>query len=202
MKRGTINSFVGAISLLVAGGAQAAKIVVNPDIFNVNQGATINATVGGTEFSVATSGGGFKLSYDDTVFDLVGTPTFAASLPVILGPSTINTGTSAGVGFIDVQFSVCSIGLPCTGVSGTFSILENVALKLDPAFIGTRPVDLALLTGASWRTTTFALLSPQPTPVGATVNVSAVPVPAAVWLFGSGVIGLVGVARRRKVQAV
>lgn len=30
--------------------------------------------------------------------------------------------------------------------------------------------------------------------------VSAVPVPAAVWLFGSGLLGLVGVARRRQVQ--
>ena len=29
------------------------------------------------------------------------------------------------------------------------------------------------------------------------VDVQAVPVPAAVWLFGSGLIGLVGVARRR-----
>ena len=31
-----------------------------------------------------------------------------------------------------------------------------------------------------------------------TINASAVPVPAAVWLFGSGLIGLVGVARRRR----
>jgi hypothetical protein len=28
--------------------------------------------------------------------------------------------------------------------------------------------------------------------------VAAVPVPAAVWLFGSGLIGLIGMARRRK----
>lgn len=32
--------------------------------------------------------------------------------------------------------------------------------------------------------------------LGATIN--AVPVPAAVWLFGSGLIGLIGIARRKK----
>jgi hypothetical protein len=31
-----------------------------------------------------------------------------------------------------------------------------------------------------------------------TITPSAVPVPAAVWLFGSGLLGLVGVARRKK----
>lgn len=30
------------------------------------------------------------------------------------------------------------------------------------------------------------------------VSVNAVPVPAAVWLFGSGLIGLIGIARRKK----
>jgi len=30
-------------------------------------------------------------------------------------------------------------------------------------------------------------------------SISAVPVPAAVWLFGSGLIGLIGIARRKKV---
>jgi len=31
-----------------------------------------------------------------------------------------------------------------------------------------------------------------------TVNISTVPVPAAVWLFGSGLLGLIGIARRKK----
>jgi hypothetical protein len=29
-------------------------------------------------------------------------------------------------------------------------------------------------------------------------NMTVVPVPAAVWLFGSGLLGLAGVARRKK----
>lgn len=32
----------------------------------------------------------------------------------------------------------------------------------------------------------------------AVTTVSAVPVPAAVWLFGSGLVGLIGIARRRR----
>ena len=34
--------------------------------------------------------------------------------------------------------------------------------------------------------------------VSLTATPAAVPIPAAVWLFGSGLAGLVGVARRRK----
>jgi hypothetical protein len=33
---------------------------------------------------------------------------------------------------------------------------------------------------------------------GATVQVNPIPLPAAVWLFGTGLLGLIGVARRRK----
>ncbi|MDT8283315.1 MAG: VPLPA-CTERM sorting domain-containing protein [Gammaproteobacteria bacterium] len=36
-------------------------------------------------------------------------------------------------------------------------------------------------------------------PLSLSITPSAVPVPAAVWLFGSGLLGLVGVARRRKL---
>ena len=34
-----------------------------------------------------------------------------------------------------------------------------------------------------------------------TADIAPVPVPAAVWLFGSGLVGLVGVARRKKKAA-
>jgi hypothetical protein len=43
----------------------------------------------------------------------------------------------------------------------------------------------------------FALLSDE---IGSDTNIGEVPIPAAVWLFGSGVMGLFGL-RRRKLQA-
>ena len=50
-----------------------------------------------------------------------------------------------------------------------------------------------------------ALLGTQPSeahrkgdPMARSGDVSAVPVPAAVWLFGSGLMGLLGLARRKR----
>lgn len=63
---------------------------------------------------------------------------------------------------------------------------------------------------ANFDVTTFTFLSQDPNASIAanctfeldntcpTVTASAVPVPAAVWLFGSGLLGLVGIARRKK----
>lgn len=41
---------------------------------------------------------------------------------------------------------------------------------------------------------------PYHTLPGSGFGQAAVPVPAAVWLFGSGLLGLVGISRRRKAQ--
>lgn len=38
--------------------------------------------------------------------------------------------------------------------------------------------------------------------ISLTANVSAVPVPAAVWLFGSGIMGLVTIAKRKKTSMI
>ena len=55
-------------------------------------------------------------------------------------------------------------------------------------------------TGASWiRTSDGGIWEPRLLPSGdLAFELNAVPIPAAVWLFGSGLIGLIGIARRKK----
>ena len=45
---------------------------------------------------------------------------------------------------------------------------------------------------------TIQSVSPSPSGVVVFAEVATVPVPAAAWLFGSGLIGLIGLARRKK----
>lgn len=71
------------------------------------------------------------------------------------------------------------------GISGTDSISAST---LTPGFLGFHAVTDGLALGNY----TLNISMTQ------TANVSAVPVPAALWLLGSGLLGLVGVARRRK----
>jgi hypothetical protein len=64
-------------------------------------------------------------------------------------------------------------GLQTLAFAAPFNELP-VLSSYDPAF-GLQAADLVMVT-----------------------NVAAVPVPAAAWLFGSGLLGLIGVARRRR----
>ena len=56
-------------------------------------------------------------------------------------------------------------------------------------------------TGTPMQTPPFAGQAPAFNGVVSSASVSAVPVPAAAWLFGSGLVGLAGVARRNKKKA-
>ena len=73
-----------------------------------------------------------------------------------------------------------------TGFGGTQTMTFFSFDAVDPAF---NPSVKTSFTNGQWKVDTA---------LGKVSYVSAVPVPAAVWLLGSGLVGLIGISRRRK----
>jgi len=82
---------------------------------------------------------------------------------------------------------------PGNGTASSTMILEGLGTNGQSVKLGTFTLVFNQVFGgtpATSATLTF-------TPTGATLPLSPVPLPAAVWLFGSGLLGLVGIGRRR-----
>lgn len=141
------------------------------------------------------------LGRDFAIFDATDLGTFA-------NPLALNTGAIGRASISTVNNNDGTWTFTNTRTTGTLSIG-------DPgAFVFGHSADIGATwsaEAASW-TQVFPSLFPDIWSIkyayGTDVktayllvkNVSPVPVPAAVWLFGSGLIGLAGVARRRRKQ--
>ena len=103
------------------------------------------------------------------------------------GPNNANPAENWGSNF-NGQMGALNNGL------GLGDPMELVVLGITTGFFGIQPSDPVQF--ASIFSSDFTL-----TDTGLFTNASVVPVPAAVWLMGSALIGLVGVSRRRAVEA-
>lgn len=130
------------------------------------------------------------------ILDSIGTFDDIADQPFTLTATGSSTLTSMGSftfisGLFDGSFAVGAGG---SLLSGTFSGLEISGLDTQPLISGnvsyTGGTLQGNLTGGRLELATAG--SSVAGKLGAVV-----PVPAAVWLFGSGLIGLVGIARRK-----
>jgi hypothetical protein len=138
----------------------------------------IDLTAGGDRFQL----GGVKL---------FGVATFAETLTVRV------TDTFGGVSaFTETYDDICQLSSDC---------------NVDETFVGTYEIPFSSLSsGANLTSVDIIALEFFTTPVvseadfevGSFQVVSAIPVPAAVWLFGSGLLGLVGIARRKQTTRV
>ena len=138
--------------------------------------------------------------------------------PAVMATTDWNTANLPGcVTGVDVDFSN-NVGGGCMGVAlngglvipGTLAddAVNKAQAPFDASYLGTgtgiggSPMQDGPFQGFN---ANFDVMTLSPT--GTTTNtinpfgviIPGVPVPAAVWLFGSGLLGLVGVARRRKV---
>jgi len=99
-----------------------------------------------------------------------------------------------------------SLAINGTAVTGGSLSYDDVYDRASPFSLATGTGGSSVLTGVSVNTGDEIKLS-LVTPAGAAgewtgvnlgVELAAVPVPAAVWLFGSGLLGLIGIAKKRE----
>ncbi len=132
-----------------------------------------------------------------------------SNLPTVLVGDTVTVDLDLTVDVPDFGQTSFNYGLEVTNTSNTSSVPDSMRVVNTPdSFVFNVEgfdYELAMLgfsaDGASNFATVFDLAEGGELKMGIYAQldrVSAVPVPSAVWLFGSALIGLVGVARRTR----
>lgn len=180
--RRILGAVAGAILFAGVGTAHAASIDFDP----VNSVATLgdlvpSIDIAGSAFTDGSNGGGIKVTWDPAIVQLS-----AVTVSDIWDFDSVSAIDNI---LGEVTISVTNFLAP--------TATENFAIaSLDflTASVGVSPLGLAITS--QWYDGTPAMVSP--TLGSGSISVQAVPLPAAVWLFGSGMLGLVAVARRNK----
>ncbi len=197
MRKVTFSAIGSALLLWVSSVSQAATISFDPATQTAPAGSSLSVKLG-----ISGLGGGVAPSLG--TFDL----------NIGYNPSLLSfTGVSFGDPVLGDQLDLFGLG-SLTGSSNTTPGTVNVfELSLDSV------ADLNSLQAAGFTlaTFTFSALSEGTSPLSISINtlgdangaplaatttsgsitVTAVPLPGAVWLFGSGLLGLMGMARRK-----
>ena len=181
------SGLLAAVALFLgsAGGGWAATVGFDPSVKNVALHDSFTVDIVGSEFT-ELAGGTINLGFSSAFLRIdsvdINTTLFDFE-PDGGGPA--NGDTWPGIAFDTFANS------PAVG-DFTIATVHLTALALTTA--GDQPV-LSILASSQFFSSTEELFPTLGAPGDGTVNV--VPVPAAVWLFGSGLLGVAGVARRR-----
>ena len=157
---------------------------------------TLTMSVAGSVGEADITGMYFNL-VDDTQATLDG-----LSFAHVSGPAanstdaTTNAHKADGDGFYDILFDFPPPGGQANFHAGGISVYNITGIDLTANDFN---VFGEAGSGAGNPGPFLSVARFQSTPGGGSDWVGAVPVPAAVWLFGSGLLGLVGVARRKRV---
>ena len=164
------------------------------------------------DFSTGLAGSGGTISYDGA--NVVGTDILIGGLLVEGAP--VGNGTYVVDALLDFDTAANTIeifgtvetlvGIPQILLTGSFDSFSYTADAFgNEIFSGTGPdikscallCELGLPPDLPFNFFGFSVEAANGNVVSTDIVNTAVPVPAAVWLFGTGLLGLVGVARRR-----
>lgn len=173
-------------ALLAPGFANAELIFPLLDVQDHNPDQNSGADAG---FSLV----GSTISVDSTAFQVILSETLGDFLDVADETFTLSATSTDFDGFFGTFSGSFSAG---SLLSGTF---DNLELFDFGGGEGTFDGELVYTGGSLKGSLDFGFIEAtfSGSDFAAKIKVETVPVPAAVWLFGSGLIGLVGVARRR-----
>ena len=173
--------------------------------------ALLAATAGTAQAAVYDFAGTFQMR-DPTGALMQNDTTLTGTMDMDLGTGAATASISSTMPFFGSMWTAHNITMQMTGPTTAAGAMmfdwgatTNIAVTVDfgVTMNGNGTIDFITLDGPSADGIAGNPMDNGPFPgfnaafLG-TATPQAVPVPAAVWLFGSGLVGLAGVARRRK----
>ena len=186
----------GAIFLIASGVSNAASVSLTPSAVTAVVGQTFDLVVRGDAFANGVDGYSFSLNWDSNFLQLNTTGLQVNNQLSAMGWDIYAFASGAGAFSLDASSNVV-FGGPL-GVGGTAFDMVTLSFTVkDVPLVNPTDVALNFGPGGNWFDASYStILTSDITFNSAAITV--VPVPAAVWLLGSGLLGLVGVARRRR----
>ena len=183
------NAVAAGITMQAIGDGQggAGSLVLGNMLFNWNgnNGIPVSIVLDAQGMFAALPGLAMGLAIDGTSGAL------PASDGIKKGNLPIGTVPVATAGWDTTNVAGCTLTDPEVPGSGCMGVAQSGTFPLIADAIGGSPMADGPFAGfnANFDVTDMVVTG---------ITVTSIPVPAAVWLFGSGLLGLVGVARRKK----
>jgi hypothetical protein len=183
-----------SVAALMGATAQAATVGAAMDY---TQDITV-IDLGGFGLFAGTGAGEGSGSFDSNGELSVGSSVLT-SIPAIGGPGVVVSSTLYSGSITGSTWSYSGTSqqtfVSCTGNA---TICGNITVGTALPTTGNALFSLDILTGGNWFTSSTIGFLAQLDVDHMLAAPSAVPVPAAAWLFGSALLGLAGVSRKRK----